>query len=105
MLVLSPLRRTQSGSPASSWTAISVCAKLKHFPARVREARAFPPANHVRILRLAARMQIPKRWNRICPRRLGLSVEIVDRGGAGEVRVRYTSLEQLDGLCQRLGGG
>ena len=36
---------------------------------------------------------------------LGLSVEIIDRNGAGEVRVRYTSLEQLDGLCQRLSGG
>ncbi len=36
---------------------------------------------------------------------LGLGVEIMDRGGAGEVRVRYASLEQLDGLCQRLTGG
>ncbi|WP_174300074.1 ParB/RepB/Spo0J family partition protein [Caulobacter sp. S45] len=35
---------------------------------------------------------------------LGLSVEIVDRGGAGEVRVRYATLEQLDTLCQRLNG-
>ena len=36
---------------------------------------------------------------------LGLRVEIADKGGAGEVRVRYTTLEQLDSLCQRLGGG
>ena len=36
---------------------------------------------------------------------LGLTVEIVDQGGAGEVRVRYASLEQLDGLCQRLSAG
>ena len=36
---------------------------------------------------------------------LGMAVEIVDRNGTGEVRVRYASLEQLDGLCQRLGGG
>ncbi len=35
---------------------------------------------------------------------LGLSVEIADRGGVGEVRVRYTTLEQLDSLCQRLSG-
>ena len=35
---------------------------------------------------------------------LGLKVQIVDRNGAGEVRVRYANLEQLDGLCQRLGG-
>ena len=36
---------------------------------------------------------------------LGLRVEIVDRQGAGEVRVRYASLEQLDSICQRLSGG
>ena len=36
---------------------------------------------------------------------LGLQVEIVDRDGAGEVRVRYASLEQLDAICQRLSGG
>ncbi len=36
---------------------------------------------------------------------LGLCVEIADRGGAGEVRLHYTTLEQLDGLCRRLGGG
>ncbi len=35
---------------------------------------------------------------------LGLSVQIADRGGAGEVRVRYATLEQLDSLCQRLSG-
>ncbi len=35
---------------------------------------------------------------------LGLKVEIADRGGVGEVRVRYATLEQLDGLCQRLSG-
>ena len=33
---------------------------------------------------------------------LGLKVEIVDRGGQGEVRVRYASLEQLDEICRRL---
>ena len=33
---------------------------------------------------------------------LGLEVEIVDRGGAGEVKVRYASLEQLDEICRRL---
>jgi ParB family chromosome partitioning protein len=34
---------------------------------------------------------------------LGLHVEILDKGGAGEVRVKYASLEQLDELCRRLG--
>ena len=33
---------------------------------------------------------------------LGLEVEIFDRGGSGELRVRYASLEQLDEICRRL---
>jgi ParB family chromosome partitioning protein len=33
---------------------------------------------------------------------LGLKVDIDDRGGAGELRIRYGSLEQLDDLCRRL---
>jgi ParB family transcriptional regulator, chromosome partitioning protein len=33
---------------------------------------------------------------------LGLKVDISDRGGAGEVRIRYGTLEQLDDLCRRL---
>jgi ParB family chromosome partitioning protein len=36
---------------------------------------------------------------------LGMPVEIRDAGGAGEVRVRYASLEQLDDLCRRLTRG
>ncbi len=33
---------------------------------------------------------------------LGLTVEVLDRGGAGELRVKYASLEQLDEVCRRL---
>jgi ParB family chromosome partitioning protein len=33
---------------------------------------------------------------------LGMGVDIADRGGAGEIRIRYASLEQLDDLCRRL---
>jgi ParB family chromosome partitioning protein len=33
---------------------------------------------------------------------LGLAVDIIDRNGAGEVRIRYTTLEQLDDICRRL---
>jgi ParB family chromosome partitioning protein len=33
---------------------------------------------------------------------LGMSVEVADRGGVGEVRIRYASLEQLDEICRRL---
>jgi len=36
---------------------------------------------------------------------LGLSVEIVHRDGAGELRIQYASLEQLDDLCRRLTRG
>ena len=33
---------------------------------------------------------------------LGLKVEIADRGGRGEVLIRYRTLDQLDDLCRRL---
>ncbi|MDB5453232.1 MAG: ParB/RepB/Spo0J family partition protein [Caulobacteraceae bacterium] len=33
---------------------------------------------------------------------LGMSVDIAHRGDAGEVRIKYASLEQLDELCRRL---
>jgi ParB family chromosome partitioning protein len=33
---------------------------------------------------------------------LGMSVDIADRGGSGELRIKYASLEQLDELCRRL---
>ena len=33
---------------------------------------------------------------------LGLDVQIADKGGVGEVRVRYATLEQLDDICRRL---
>ncbi len=33
---------------------------------------------------------------------LGLDVEVIDRGGAGELRIKYATLEQLDDLCRRL---
>ena len=33
---------------------------------------------------------------------LGMDVELRDRGGAGELRLRYATLEQLDDLCRRL---
>jgi ParB family chromosome partitioning protein len=36
---------------------------------------------------------------------LGMGVDIADRGGAGEVRIRYASLEQLDEICRRLTRG
>ena len=35
---------------------------------------------------------------------LGLAVSIEHRGGSGEVRIAYSSLEQLDDVCRRLRG-
>lgn len=34
---------------------------------------------------------------------LGLAVQLQSKGEAGELRIRYTDLEQLDQLCRRLG--
>ncbi|WP_019960438.1 ParB/RepB/Spo0J family partition protein [Woodsholea maritima] len=36
--------------------------------------------------------------------RLGLDIDIRHKGEAGEVRLRYTNLEQLDDICRRLSG-
>ena len=36
---------------------------------------------------------------------LGMSVDVADRGGVGEVRIRYATLEQLDEICRRLTRG
>jgi ParB family chromosome partitioning protein len=36
--------------------------------------------------------------------RIGLKVEILDKDGKGEMRIRYATLEQLDDLCRRLSG-
>lgn len=36
---------------------------------------------------------------------LGLDVQVIDRGGAGELRISYATLEQLDDLCRRLTRG
>jgi len=33
---------------------------------------------------------------------LGMSVDITDRGGTGELRIKYATLEQLDEICRRL---
>jgi ParB family chromosome partitioning protein len=37
--------------------------------------------------------------------RLGLTVSIEHRSNGGEVRIAYTTLEQLDDICRRLQGG
>jgi len=37
--------------------------------------------------------------------RLGLEVDVRHAGGKGELRIRYSTLEQLDDLCRRLSSG
>lgn len=37
--------------------------------------------------------------------KLGFKVDIVDRGGKGEVKIAYRSLDQLDEICRRLSNG
>jgi ParB family chromosome partitioning protein len=41
-------------------------------------------------------------FERDLSQKLGLKVEIDDRGGKGEIRINYSSLEQLDDFCRRL---
>jgi len=36
---------------------------------------------------------------------LGLKIEIADKGGRGEILIKYRNLDQLDDLCRRLSGG
>jgi ParB family chromosome partitioning protein len=35
---------------------------------------------------------------------LGLTIEVNDRGGKGQLVVRYATLEQLEDVCRKLGG-
>ena len=48
------------------------------------------------------RTPTPGLWKSDLAEVLGLEVEILDAGGAGELRILYTTLEQLDDLCRRL---
>jgi ParB family chromosome partitioning protein len=65
--------------------------------ARARPPRAERPARG-RSLRDADTRALEGDLSRV----LGLEVEIRDTGGAGEVRISYATLEQLDDLCRRL---
>ena len=64
------------------------------------EARGRPPRRRPRLAKSADVRALEKRLSDV----LGLVVEITHRGAGGEVRIRYKTLEQLDGLCRRLGG-
>jgi ParB family chromosome partitioning protein len=63
------------------------------------EARGRPARRRPRVAKSADVRALEKRLTDA----LGLAVEISHRGAGGEVRVRYKTLEQLDGLCRRLG--
>jgi len=64
------------------------------------EAQGRPPRRRPRLAKSADVRALEKRLSDV----LGLVVEIAHRGAGGEVRIRYKTLEQLDGLCRRLGG-
>jgi ParB family chromosome partitioning protein len=63
------------------------------------EARGRPPRRRPRLAKSADVRALEKRLSDV----LGLVVEIAHRDAGGEVRIRYKTLEQLDGLCRRLG--
>jgi ParB family chromosome partitioning protein len=61
--------------------------------------RGRPPRRRLRRPKDADTAALEKRLSDL----LGLVVQIDHRGSGGELRIRYKSLEQLDGLCRRLG--
>jgi len=74
---------------------------VRQTEALTRDARARPPrkaATVERVTRDADTLALENDLAEV----LGLNVTIDDRDGAGEVRIRYTSLEQLDDVCRRL---
>ena len=64
------------------------------------EARGRPPKRRPRLAKSADIRALEKRLSDV----LGLVVEISQKGAGGEMRIRYKTLEQLDGLCRRLSG-
>jgi ParB family chromosome partitioning protein len=72
--------------------------------ARVAEPRPGSPARPPRRLPVA-RDADTEALERDLSEATGLGVQVLDRGGVGELRISYTSLEQLDDLCRRLSAG
>ena len=68
--------------------------------ARVAEPKAGSPARPRRLP--VARDADTDALERDLSEATGLSVQVLDRGGVGELRISYSSLEQLDDLCRRL---
>lgn len=71
--------------------------------ARVAEPRAGSPAKPRRLP--VGRDADTEALERDLSEATGLGVQVLDRGGAGEVRITYANLEQLDDLCRRLSAG
>jgi ParB family transcriptional regulator, chromosome partitioning protein len=98
--------RALAGAPDAAALADLVISK----GFSVREAEALARRAHGRDVERPARPSRPAAGKDADTRALeedlaevlGLGVEVVDRGGEGEVRIRYASLEQLDDLCRRL---
>src|SRR6202049_378454 len=64
------------------------------------EAHGRPPKRRPRLAKSADIRALERRLTDV----LGLVVEINQKGAGGEMRIRYKTLEQLDGLCRRLSG-
>src|ERR1700674_4099358 len=64
------------------------------------ETRGCTPKRRPRLAQNADIRALEKRLSDV----LGLVVEINQKATAGEMRIRYKTLEQLDGLCRRLRG-
>jgi ParB family transcriptional regulator, chromosome partitioning protein len=64
------------------------------------ETRGRAPKRRPRLTKSADIRALEKRLSDV----LGLVVEINQKAPAGEMRIRYKTLEQLDGLCRRLSG-
>src|SRR6202521_1386358 len=64
------------------------------------ETRGRAPKRRPRLAKSADIRALEKRLSDV----LGLVVEINQKATAGEMRIRYKTLEQLDGLCRRLSG-
>jgi ParB family chromosome partitioning protein len=64
------------------------------------EAHGRAPKRRPRLAKSADIRALEKRLSDV----IGLVVEINHKTAGGEMRIRYKTLEQLDGLCRRLSG-
>ena len=80
--------------------AVEAIAQAEHAgPLETKSAETRPAPGHR--ARIPTPVPSKRRW-RTCS---GLGVAIQHKAKGGEIRIRYKTLEQLDGLCRRLNPG